>query len=164
MDFPLVDARPTPPVTFVLHHVGQLVEAIATAAAHLVGRFGFIIESPVIEDPVQTAFVQFLRQPGAPYWMELVSPNGPESKLVRGMRKGGGLHHLCYEVDEIERACEHLRARGMLPLAEPVPAVAFPGRRICWLMDDANSLVELVERKNGPLSLASLSPGQEQSR
>ena len=68
----------------------------------------------IISDPVQTALVKFLRQPGAPNWIELVTPNGPQSKLTAALKKGGGQHHLCYEVSDMARACDHLRDQQML--------------------------------------------------
>jgi methylmalonyl-CoA/ethylmalonyl-CoA epimerase len=55
------------------------------------------------------------------------------------------LNHLCYAVDDIAAACVFLREKGMLVIQEPVPAVAFPGRRIAWLMGTGNMLTELVE-------------------
>ena len=141
---------------FLLHHIGFLVRDISTAAQDFVSRLDYVIESDVIEDPVQTAHVQFLRQLGTTSWLELVMPNGVDSKLNNALRKEGGLHHLCYEVSDIEYACEHLRSQAMLMLGEPVPAAAFPGRRIAWFMDRSGFLVELLESGYGPLSLASI--------
>ncbi len=136
---------------FRLHHVGHLVRDVAESAKRFVTRFDYRIESEVIEDPVQTAFVQFLRLPDGRSWLELVMPNGPESKLSRALARGGGLHHVCYEVDALSAACEGLRTDGMLLLAAPEPAVAFGGRPIAWLMDRAGTLVELLEDGPGPL-------------
>lgn len=141
---------------FQLHHVGFLVKEIAPAANDFVSRLGYAIESEVVEDTVQTAHVQFLRQPGATSWLELVMPNSPDSKLTAALRIGGGLHHLCYEVRDIMDACEHLRSQSMLLLAEPVLAAAFPGRRIAWFVDRSGFLVEVLERGDGPLSLATI--------
>ena len=139
---------------FPLHHIGFLVKDIAVSASDFISRLGYVVDSEVIEEPVQTACVQFLRLPGAANWLELVMPNGPESKLMGALQKGGGLHHLCYEVEDIGQACKHLRSQSMLMLAAPVPAVAFAGRRIAWFLDRSNFLLELVESGQGPLSLA----------
>jgi methylmalonyl-CoA/ethylmalonyl-CoA epimerase len=141
---------------YTLHHTGCLVADIGEAARQMCALLGYRVESDVIEDPVQTARVQFLRLPGARSWLELVSPSTPQSKLSAALKKGGGLHHLCYEVEELSAAVAHLRAGGAFPLGEPVTATAFPGRRIAWLMDCRRLLVELVEAGPGPLSLASL--------
>ncbi len=150
----------TPAPPFTLHHTGYLVADIPAAAEHFCQRLGYRVESAVIEDPIQTARVQFLRQPGAPSWLELVSPTSDNSKLSAALKKGGGLHHLCYEVADLAAASAHLRAGGMFPLGEPVPATAFPGRRIAWFMDAQRLLVELVEAGKGPLSLAALADAE----
>jgi methylmalonyl-CoA/ethylmalonyl-CoA epimerase len=140
-----------------LHHVGVLVKDIPSAARNFVTTLGCVIESEVIEDPVQTACVQFLRQPGTAFWLELVTPNGPNSKLTNALKKGGGPHHFCYETDDINGTCGRLREQRMLILGGPVKARAFPHRRIAWLMDRSRMLIELLESGEGPLSLASLS-------
>jgi hypothetical protein len=46
-------------VNFQLHHVGVAVGSIDRAAAQLAGHFGYVQVTPVYEDPVQAAFVQF---------------------------------------------------------------------------------------------------------
>ena len=129
---------------FKLHHIGYLVRDLSEAEV-FGNRFGHVIESDVIEDTVQTALIQLIRQPGAETLIELVMPNGPKSKLTRALAKGGGLHHVCYEVNDIRHASTHLRDQGMLTLSEPVPAVAFDGRRIAWFMDRGALLIELLE-------------------
>ncbi len=58
----------------------------------------------------------------------------------------GGLYHLCYEVDDLDGQVEHFRRKGCLPLGEPVPAAAFEGCRIVFLLTPERDLVELVER------------------
>jgi catechol 2,3-dioxygenase-like lactoylglutathione lyase family enzyme len=139
---------------FRLHHVGILVEDIPRAAEQLKARFGYTIESPIIEDARQTAFVQFLKLPGADHWTELVSPNGPNSVLSSGLRRGnGGTHHLCYEVKDLDAAFTRLRETEMMAVAAPVPATAFSGRRIAWLVDRHRLLIELVEAGPGAFTL-----------
>jgi methylmalonyl-CoA/ethylmalonyl-CoA epimerase len=138
-----------------IHHIGFLTRNLKTEADRLT-VLGYEVASDVIEDPVQTAFVQFLKQPHGNLWLELITPNGPESKLSLGLRKGGGINHVCYEVPDIEGACEALRLRNFVCLCRPTPAVAFPGRNIAWFVNAGNFLVELVEAGEGPLSLAEL--------
>lgn len=139
-----------------LHHTGLLVQDVALAAQHYAEVLGYRVESEAIDDPVQTARVQFLRLPGAAHWLELVAPLGPESKLANALTKGGGLNHLCYEVADIVAATEHFHAAGCMVISEPVAAVAFPGRRIAWLMDRQRFLFELLEAGSGRLALSTL--------
>lgn len=131
-------------VHFKLHHIGYLVRDLSEAAIFS-ERLGYIAEGPPVEDPEQTAVVQFLRQPGSGSLIELVVPTSPDSKLVRALAKGGGLHHLGYEVDDFDWACAHLREQSMLALSAPTPAVAFRGRRIAWFMDRGAMLIEILE-------------------
>jgi methylmalonyl-CoA/ethylmalonyl-CoA epimerase len=129
-----------------LHHVGIVVGDITEAAGRYVERFGCTVCTGLIHDPTQTAFVQFLRQPGDAVYLELVAPDGPGSKLAHALSKGGGLNHLGYAVDDIESACRELRLRKMALVQAPVAAVAFPGRRIAWLIGRDRIPIELVER------------------
>jgi methylmalonyl-CoA/ethylmalonyl-CoA epimerase len=130
-----------------LHHVGIVVKDIPSAVAEYVTYLGYEITTEIIHDPLQTAFVQFLRLPGERVFMEFVAPDGEESKLTNALRKGGGLNHTCYATEDIDQACEDLRCKGMFLLQAPVAAAAFPGRRIAWLMGRLCNQIELVEQR-----------------
>jgi methylmalonyl-CoA/ethylmalonyl-CoA epimerase len=131
---------------WALHHIGIAVAEIAPVTEAYTRMFGYTVESPVTHDPVQTAYVQFLRLPGEQSYLEFVAPDGPQSKLAAAVKKGGGLNHMCYGVRDIQAAVTHLRDAGLVLLCEPVAAVAFPGRRIAWLMGPDHVPVELVEQ------------------
>lgn len=129
-----------------LHHVGYAVPEIAPAAADYVERYGYEIVTPIIHDPTQTAFVQFVRLGGDSTFLEFVAPDSPNSKLANAVRKGGSLNHLCYSVDDIEFTTNRLFESGMIILTAPVSAVAFRGRRVAWLIGRDRIPIELVER------------------
>jgi len=126
--------------------IGIAVQDIQESVASYVLRFGYQLESEIIHDPRQGAYVQFLRFPGDRVYLELVQPDGAGSKLNTAIARGGGLNHVCYATDDIEATCEDLRQRGMFLIAAPVPATAFKGRRIAWLMGKDRVITELVER------------------
>jgi methylmalonyl-CoA/ethylmalonyl-CoA epimerase len=132
-----------------LHHVGYAVATVEPITELFVRRFGYEVCTGVIHDPAQTAYAQFLRLPGEHTYLELVAPDAPDSKLSGAIRRGGGLHHLCYSVDDIETATHELSATGMMILAPPVAAVAFNGRRVAWLCSEDGALTELLERGSG---------------
>jgi methylmalonyl-CoA/ethylmalonyl-CoA epimerase len=129
-----------------LHHIGIAVKDISQATTDYQRRIGCELVGGVIHDPVQTVFAQFLRLPGDSTLIELVAPDGPESKLTNAVRRGGGLNHVCLSTEDIEAACQSLREEGMVILHDPTPAVGFDGRRIAWLMGADQVLIELVER------------------
>lgn len=108
-------------------------------------RFGYVQVSPIYEDAVQAAMVQFWQLPGASHYLELVSPNGPASHLHHALKSKRSLNHLCYVAPDLDAACRHLQAEGMFLVRSPVEAVAFRPRRIAWLMGKDGIPVELVE-------------------
>ena len=137
----------TQPNLLHLHHVGYATQEIGPSAATYVARFGYELSTAVIHDPLQTALVQFLRLPGDRSYLEFVAPDGPASKLAAAAKRGGGLNHLCYTSGPLEEAIANLRQSGMVLISDPKPAVAFAGRRICWLLGTDRLPIELVERR-----------------
>jgi len=97
-------------------------------------------------DPIQRVKVSFLSLPGSDVQMELVEPAGEQSPVLAFLQKtGGGLHHICYEVEDCEQALAAMRRRGAMIVRRPQPAVAFEGRKIAWLLTAEKLLVELLE-------------------
>jgi methylmalonyl-CoA/ethylmalonyl-CoA epimerase len=131
---------------FRTHHIGVLVKDVAQALERYTVSLGYEIKSELIHDPAQTAYVQFLSLPGESEYLELISPDGPNSKLANALKKEGGINHICYSVPSVEDAMAALRERGFTAIQPPQPAVAFKGRRIAWLMNRDHLLIELVER------------------
>jgi|SRR5579884_3610457 len=129
-----------------LHHIGIVVPEIEPRRQFYVDVLGYQEQTAIIHDPVQTAYVQFFSMPNGGHYLELVAPDSEVSKLANASRKGQPLSHLCYSCDNIEAAIHHLNKSGCFTLQEPVPATAFDGRRIAWLMSKTGLLMELVER------------------
>ncbi len=130
-----------------LHHIGVVVPDMVQAAQLYVRRFGYSVVTPIIHDPAQTAFVQFLRLPGDQAYLELVSPDQSNSKLTHALASGLPLNHVCLATSNIEESFRHLRATGMMTVARPMAAVAFNGASIAWLMGQDRLLTELVEQR-----------------
>ena len=54
------------------------------------------------------------------------------------------LHHVCYEVADLEQELADFRPRGAVIAKRPKPVVAFAGRRIAWLITVEKLLVEFA--------------------
>jgi methylmalonyl-CoA/ethylmalonyl-CoA epimerase len=134
--------------TLRLHHIGYVTTAIALSVETYASRFGYERVTDVIHDALQTALVQFLQLPGEQNYLEFVAPDGPKSRLLGVLRRGDGLNHLCYSAGNLEGAIGHLEATGLKLFSDPKPAVAFAGRRICWLLGPDQLPIELVERRD----------------
>lgn len=129
-----------------LHHIGIAVRTIEESRAFYVDVLHYKERTPVIHDPIQTAFVQFFSIPGADHYIELVAPDSETSKLREATRKGQSLNHLCYSCENIAHMVSFLKESGCFFIRDPVPAVAFDGRLIAWLMTPDGLLTEIVER------------------
>jgi methylmalonyl-CoA/ethylmalonyl-CoA epimerase len=140
-----------------LHHLGFVVADIAASVSGFQNSLGASWDSQIFTDPHQKVRVTFLTtRPGDPQ-IELVEPVGEDSPVLRFLcDKGGGLHHACYEVRDLEGELQAFRARGSLIVKRPKPAVAFQGRRIAWLLTQEKLLIELLEEsaKSSPQDVA----------
>jgi methylmalonyl-CoA/ethylmalonyl-CoA epimerase len=130
-----------------LHHVGIVVPSIAGAVEGLSLGLQMHWNGKVFYDPVQTVRVAFLQHnsPGMPM-IELVEPASPQSRVARFIKQGGGLHHLCYEVDSLSVQLKNILSAGAILILESSPAVAFDGREIAWVYTREGLLLEYLRR------------------
>ena len=129
-----------------LHHIGFVVFSIQESVEGFARAVAATWDGNVFFDPIQKVRVTFFKghNPADPL-IELVEPSGPASPVSSFVRRGGGLHHLCYEVPDLQahlNFCKSVRAKIICP---PVPAVAFGGRRIAWAVTRNRLLMELLE-------------------
>src|SRR5580704_125151 len=125
-----------------LHHIGYVVSSIAAVGARFAKSVAATWDGRIIHDPLQKV---------------LVEPSGEDSPVLAFLSRGGGLHHLCYEVDDLDLHLRQMRTQGSVPARPPLPAVAFDGRRIAWMLTPDRLLLEFLERGMGPDSANSLS-------
>jgi methylmalonyl-CoA/ethylmalonyl-CoA epimerase len=135
-----------PPGSVKLHHVGFVLDSIEENAESFALSLGATWDGNIIFDPLQNVRVTFLQGSVANESMiELVEPGGLESPVSGILERGGGLHHLCYEVDDLEAHLTFCQSTGMIIVRKPVPAVAFGGRRIAWALTKKRLLLEYLE-------------------
>ncbi len=131
-------------------HLGIAVADMELAVLSYKELFGYGVLSGPDDDPVQKVTVCFIGT-GIPgdIKIELVAPLGDESPVNVMLAKGIGIYHTCYEVDQIEETIAYVRTRGCIVVSNPVPAVAFDGRRIAWFYTPSRQLIEVVESCKG---------------
>jgi methylmalonyl-CoA/ethylmalonyl-CoA epimerase len=133
----------------VLHHIGIVVASVKNDGPNWQASLGTLASSQIYDDPIQQARVAFFqfpnRGPGLPLYLELVEPLTENSPVSRFLANGGGLHHLCFEVNHLETQISAMKGRGAMLVRSPKPAVAFQGRRICWMLTRERLLVEYLE-------------------
>jgi methylmalonyl-CoA/ethylmalonyl-CoA epimerase len=131
-----------------LHHLGFVVASISAVAEEFALAISAQWDGEITHDPIQRVRVTFLTPLDArnPVY-ELIEPASEASPVSNFLKKRGGLHHVCYEIDDLDSGLRDARSSGLVIVAEPAPAVAFAGRRIAWVCSKHRLLIELLERK-----------------
>lgn len=116
-------------VIFGLHHVGIAV-ANLDEAAEAYRALGLLVEKveTVESEQVRVAFI-----PVGDTHIELLEPTGAGSPVAKFLQKRGpGVHHLCFLVDNVQHAMAQARAAGLVLLDE-TPRVGAGGSRVCFI-------------------------------
>lgn len=130
-----------------LHHVGFVVASISNGIEGFKDSMGADWNREIFHDPLQKAKVTFLRTPSpTDALIELVEPAGEGSPVLHFLQKGGGLHHLCYEVEDLDSHLTTMRLNGAVVVRRALPAIAFHNRRIAWVLTGQKLLLEFLER------------------
>jgi len=129
-----------------IHHIAILTDDMETALAFWRDALGLRLERRQ-ENPAEQAEIAFLPLGGGE--IELVRPTTEDSGLARYLnRRGGGMHHLCLEVDDLEAVLERLKARGA-ELINEQPRQGADGRRYAFIHPKSTGgvLLELYEAR-----------------
>jgi methylmalonyl-CoA epimerase len=127
-----------------LDHIGIAVKSLD--AAKIYEALGLSIEhiETVESQGVRTAFLA-----AGDATIELLEPTGPQSAVAKFIEKRGeGIHHICFRVDDIEAHLARLAQQGYRLINEtPVPGAH--GCRVAFLHPAAGNgvLIELSEKK-----------------
>ena len=125
-------------------HIGVAVESVAEALAFYRDVLGVEPHPPERADGATIVSLPF----GGPE-VELLEPASPESPIAKFLAKRGpGIHHVCYEVADLDAALARCRAAGYR-LVDEVPRRGAHGRRIAFVHPKATAgiLLELTERR-----------------
>ena len=130
-----------------IDHLGIAVTSLGEARAAF-EALGLRVEAEydVPSEKVKTAFL-----PVGESHLELLAPTDPGSVIAKFLEKrGGGLHHVCLEVEDIDAALTELKARGVR-LIDETPRAGAGGCRVAFIHPKAAAgvLLELKET-NGP--------------
>lgn len=126
-----------------INHVAVAVADVDAALTFWRDALG--IELHHLEDvPSQKATVAFL--PVGDSEVELVKPTAEDTGVAKFLaERGGGMHHLCFEVDDIDGMLADLKAKGVRLINET--AQVLPGRKMAFVHPKSTGgvLVELYE-------------------
>jgi methylmalonyl-CoA/ethylmalonyl-CoA epimerase len=78
-------------------------------------------------DPIQKVSASFVTAgDGQDVYIELLEPTDDSSPVTEFLKsRGGGLHHICFEIDDIEEVVDQLTKKGLRMVCEPVECVGY---------------------------------------
>lgn len=129
-----------------LNHVAIAVRDIAKAARCYRESLGADISAPMPQ-PDHGVTTIFITLPNTK--IELLEPLGADSPIAKFLERNpdGGVHHICYEVDDILAAREQLKAKGARVLGDGDPKIGAHGKSVLFLhpKDFFGTLIELEQ-------------------
>jgi len=126
-----------------VHHVGIAVQDLEAALRFYRDVLGLPVQKQAVveEQGVKAALLAIGQSE-----IELLEPTGPDTPVGRFIaRRGEGLHHICFQTDDVARELEELKAKGV-ELVDQRPRRGLAGL-ICFLHPRAHHgvLVELAQ-------------------
>ena len=129
-----------------LNHVAIVVPDLDAAAENYRTKLGAKVSVPQIE-ATHGVRVVFVELPNTK--IELLEPHGDASPVVSFLERNpsGGMHHMCFEVEDILAARDQLKASGARVLGDGNPKIGAHGKPVLFLhpKDFTGTLIELEQ-------------------
>jgi methylmalonyl-CoA/ethylmalonyl-CoA epimerase len=129
-----------------LNHVAIAVKDLAASTALYRDTLGARV-SQALPQPEHGVTVVFVELPNTK--IELLEPMGADSPVTKFLERNpdGGIHHICYEVEDILAARDRLKADGARVLGSGEPRIGAHGKPVLFLhpKDFCGTLVELEQ-------------------
>jgi methylmalonyl-CoA/ethylmalonyl-CoA epimerase len=129
-----------------LNHVAIAVPDLAAASAVYRDTLGAKVSAPT-DEPDHGVTVVFVELPNTK--IELLHPLGEGSPIAKFLERNpaGGMHHVCYEVDDIMAARDKLKADGATVLGDGNPRIGAHGKPVLFLhpKDFCGTLIEIEQ-------------------
>ncbi|MFN2586724.1 MAG: methylmalonyl-CoA epimerase [Actinomycetota bacterium] len=128
-----------------IEHVALAVADLDAVIDHYENVWGLSVSH---RERVEDQGVEEAMLPLGETFLQLLGPTSPDTTVGKFVaRRGGGLHHIAYEVDDLERTLAELKARGVR-LIDEAPRRGGRGHMVAFVHPRGNHglLVELVQR------------------
>lgn len=139
-----------------LDHIGFVVENI-NDIRELFDTIGLNTGTDAVVNPLQKVSASFVNVGyNDDTYIEILEPVSDDSPISKFLQKrGGGLHHLCFEVDDIDKATKELNSKGFRMVVPPEDCKAYDENlnrkcqdptKIAFFIVSKGVLIELIEK------------------
>ena len=128
-----------------IEHVAIAVEDLEAALTHYRDVWGLEAEH---RERVEDQGVEEAMLPLGSSYLQLLGATGPDTTVGKFLeRRGEGLHHIAYEVEDLAATLEELKSKGV-PLIDQAPRRGGRGHMVAFVHPKGNHglLVELIQR------------------
>ena len=125
-------------------HICFAVKNINESISYWDYVFGYKQMTEVIVNTIQKVKVTFLCKDES-MLIKLIEPLSENQSLVNFVNRGGGFHHLCFKVKELDKEINDLKEKGLLMLVPPQPGEAFNNHDIVFMLAKNGINIELID-------------------
>ncbi|MBP1665678.1 MAG: methylmalonyl-CoA epimerase [Bacteroidetes bacterium] len=127
-----------------IDHICFAVKNISEGISYWEDLFGYRQMTEVIVNSLQKVKVSFLCKEDS-MLVKLIEPLADNQSLVNFVNRGGGFHHLCFRVEDMDKQISLLKGKGLLMLVPPQPGEAFNNHDIAFMLARNGLNVELID-------------------
>ena len=127
-----------------IDHICIAVRSIEAAVTRLGPLLGYEPRTRKVTYTRQKVNVLFMSRAGS-LDLKLIEPSCEDSPLWASLRKGEGLHHICFRTDDTTAALAELQSKGLRVLAPAAPGEAFDDGLIAFGFAGCGLNVELID-------------------
>ena len=128
----------------VINHIGLVVKSIEKGIEHWEKVFEYRKMTEVVVNSRQKVKVVFLCKENS-LTVKLLEPTDEKSSVYKFAMKGGGLHHMCFKCNEMNKELQRLSEMGLRILTPPQPGEAFENENIAFIYAKHGLNIELID-------------------
>ena len=128
----------------VIDHIGLVVKSIEKGIEHWEKVFEYRKMTEVVVNSRQKVKVVFLCKENS-LTVKLLEPIDEKSSVYKFAMKGGGLHHICFKCNDMNKELQRLSEMGLRILTPPQPGEAFENENIAFIYAKHGLNIELIE-------------------
>lgn len=128
----------------VIDHIGLVVKSLEEGINHWKKAFGYRQMTSIVKNSMQKVNVVFLSKKNS-LTIKLIEPVDESSLVYKYAMRGGGMHHICFQCDDMNKELVRLGDLGLRVLTKLQPGEAFENENIAFVFAKNGINIELIE-------------------